>query len=138
MTPRILAAERVEAVRIFEASVSRPTLLTQQPAMSAKTRSVKDAWDFPNILVAGVFVVLMYAGVICYPVLQVWALWRLRGRQRWVAAAALAVMIPVYIISGFAYKNGSNLWPIWAILLSPLAGIYVGTILWNARARTSG
>lgn len=106
--------------------------------MSVKTRSVRDARDFPNILVAGVFAVLIYAGVICYPVLQGWALWRLRGRQRWVAAAALAVMIPVYVISGLAYKNGSNLWPIWAILLSPLAGIYVGTILWNARARPNG
>ncbi|HVU27777.1 MAG TPA: hypothetical protein VHG71_08600 [Verrucomicrobiae bacterium] len=59
-----------------------------------------------------------------YPVLQLIALWRLRGGARLLSLLPLVLMLPTYAFCFFALLHESNLWPLWAIFLSPLAFLY--------------
>jgi hypothetical protein len=66
-----------------------------------------------------------------YWVLQIMLARRYRGGWRIAALAPLAVMVPLLIYSGVALAAGSNLWPLFMILVSPIAFVYlaiVGTV----------
>ncbi|MEP7044571.1 MAG: hypothetical protein ABI843_16010 [Dokdonella sp.] len=49
----------------------------------------------------------------------------LRGRALRLVLIAAVVMAIVAVVSYFGYLAHSNLWPIWLILLSPVALIYI-------------
>lgn len=68
-----------------------------------------------------------------YLVLQIVALVRLKGKARMFAAIPLFVMVPVYVLTAFMFLMKSNLGPIWAILLSPPAFLYVLVVMLAAR-----
>lgn len=60
-----------------------------------------------------------------YVVLQVLAARSMRGRARRIVLLPLPLMAVVAIATAKAYAEGSNLWPIWLILVSPLASMYL-------------
>jgi hypothetical protein len=74
--------------------------------------------------VLDVLVMAMLLSVPGYPVLQIIAFWRLRGAARLFSAVPLIVMLPTYAFCLYALSRESNLWPIWAIFLSPPMALY--------------
>ena len=64
-----------------------------------------------------------------YVVAQVWSLKRLEVGWRTAAWVPLVVMGAALVVSLFALSRGSNLWPIWLILLAPLALIWLGGLM---------
>lgn len=72
---------------------------------------------------------IMFWTVPGYPILQIIAFWRLRGWPRLISAVPIAVMLPTYAFCLDALSHGSNLWPLRAIFLSPLAFLYVTVLL---------
>jgi hypothetical protein len=78
---------------------------------------------------------LMIGGPVVYVSLQVYAVLRLTGGWRMASLLPLLGMVPVAIISGIALSLGSNLWPIWLILGSPFAVIYLLAVVVLARVR---
>jgi hypothetical protein len=73
-------------------------------------------WTLPYNGV-GIFDLFMYG----YPVLQVLALVRARGRTRLAAAAPLLFMVPVYGVTAWALVLKSNLAGVLLMMLSPVA-----------------
>lgn len=71
-----------------------------------------------------IVVLAMMWSVPGYPVLQLIALWRLRGWSRLFSLLPLIFILPTYIFCLDALSHQSNLWPLWAIFLSPLAFLY--------------
>jgi hypothetical protein len=80
-------------------------------------------------LVSGLIVSGVFALAFGYPVLQILALVRACGAWRTVAALPVFVMIPTYALCLYALSAGSNLWPIWALFLSPPASLVAGFAL---------
>lgn len=60
-----------------------------------------------------------------YVIVQILALIVLRNGQRLRAAITIIPMTYVAKITAEGWLNQSNLWPIWMILISPLALIFV-------------
>ena len=65
---------------------------------------------------------LIWLAVPAYVILQAVAIWRSSGSSRWVAQAV--VMASVFILTGIAYAQDSNLWPLW-LLVQAIALVYV-------------
>ena len=59
---------------------------------------------------------------------QILALLLLRGRIRKWAFLPVPLMLIVIAITVQAYASRSNLWPIWLILISALALLYLATL----------
>jgi hypothetical protein len=70
----------------------------------------------------------MYLSVPAYPMLQIVVIWRSAGAARWIAALPLVFMVSVYVVTGVAYAQHSNLWPIWLLFASPVALLYVAVV----------
>jgi hypothetical protein len=73
--------------------------------------------------------------------MQIVVLWRASGRSRWVAAAPLVVMVPIYVLAfvGALQGGDNNLWPLLLILPSPVALLYVvivGSFMWAAAKKS--
>jgi hypothetical protein len=71
---------------------------------------------------------LITLGMWCallYPILQVAAILRSRGWWRVSGMVPLLVMLPTYMFTWIGYIEGSNLWPLWMIFLSPVAATYL-------------
>ena len=89
------------------------------------------AWVMPFIFLA----------VPGYPLLQGYAFYRLRGSRRLLSALPLSFMLPAYALSLYALAHGSNLWPLYAIFLSPVALLIVWGLLcfnlWKSMAPRS-
>jgi hypothetical protein len=64
-----------------------------------------------------------------YIVAQIWSLRRLEGSWRKAAWVPAFVMGAALLFSLFALSRGSNLWPIWLILLAPLALIWLAVLM---------
>ncbi len=78
-------------------------------------------WDrFVAVLLPFVF-----ASVPGYPLVQAWAFYRLRGARRLASALPLCFMLPTYAFCLYALKQDSNLWPLPAVFLSPVAALLV-------------
>ena len=78
---------------------------------------------------------LIWLAVPAYIILQFVVIWRSSGPSRWVAAVPLVVMVPVFVLTGVAYAQESNLWPLWLLFASPVALLYVvvvGLFMWAA------
>jgi uncharacterized protein YebE (UPF0316 family) len=73
------------------------------------------------------FVVItnIMAPVVAYLVFQIRALIKLRGGRRIFAAVPLLFMIPIFVVSIEALRKGSNLWPIFLILASPVGCVWL-------------
>lgn len=69
-----------------------------------------------------------------YIAAQIWALKRLDGGWRKAAWVPLWVMGGALVVSLFALAAGSNLWPIWLILLAPLAVVWLVVVIVAHRA----
>jgi hypothetical protein len=81
---------------------------------------------------------LLWLSVAAYLVLQAVVIARSSGPARWVAAAPLAVMIPIGVLTAIAFAQESNLWPLWLLFASPVALLYVvvvGAFLWASGKR---
>jgi hypothetical protein len=100
----------------------------QQRAVSESMRQSAERGSSGGSLV-GWLLPLVFLLVPAYPVLQTIALVRLRGTRRRIAALPLLVMLPTYAFCGFALSQASNLWPLWAIFLSPPSAVFVGLAL---------
>jgi hypothetical protein len=70
-----------------------------------------------------------------YIAAQVWSLKRLEGGWRKAALIPLVVMGVALCVSLLALAAGSNLWPIWLILLAPLALLWLLILLLMHRAQ---
>jgi hypothetical protein len=84
---------------------------------------------------SGLLSVLIFTAVPAYPILQLIAFWRLNGGRRILAAVPLLVMLPTYAFCLWALTRDSNLWPIWAIFLSPVAAVYLAVLLMVFRTK---
>lgn len=103
----------------------------QQQAASEALASSGDATG-GGALIA--LVPLAFLAVPAYPLLQAFALWRLSGWRRRLAFVPLFVMVPVYAVCLIGLLGGSNLWPIWAIFLSPPAVLFLCGVMVTALA----
>jgi hypothetical protein len=68
---------------------------------------------------------LLWLSVLAYVVVQIIVLWRASGFSRVAAALPLLVMIPVFVLTIVNLVLEKNLWPIFLLLASPLALLYV-------------
>lgn len=82
---------------------------------------------------AGLFAFLAMACVPAYPLLQLYALWKLRGPMRLLSAVPLSFMLPVYGICAYALQQNASLWPIYMIFASPIALVITGVVLLAGR-----
>jgi hypothetical protein len=78
---------------------------------------------------------LAFLSVPGYPILQGYAFYRLRGPRRLISALPLSFMLPVYAFCLYALSLESNLWPLYAIFLSPVAFVIVWGVLWYNRSK---
>jgi hypothetical protein len=63
-----------------------------------------------------------------YLVIQVLAIKFLRDNFKRVVWIPLPLMMIVLVGSFVAFNNGSNMWPIWLIITSPIAIAYIGVV----------
>jgi hypothetical protein len=73
----------------------------------------------------GVLEELWFLGVPAYFFLQYFTARRYRGSWLIAALVPLLVMVPVVLHALLAFLAGSNLWPIFLILVTPLAFLYL-------------
>jgi hypothetical protein len=64
-----------------------------------------------------------------YLVLQVTSALVLSGRLRIISLVPIPFMLAMSIVSVLALQSQSNMWPIWLILLSPIAVIFLSAVL---------
>jgi hypothetical protein len=76
-----------------------------------------------------VLVMLLFACVLGYPLVQGFAFWRMRGRYGLAFWLPAGVMALVYLIALIGAAAGSNLAPIWIVFASPVALVYVIVLL---------
>jgi uncharacterized protein YebE (UPF0316 family) len=72
-----------------------------------------------------VLITNIMAPVVAYLVFQIRALIKLRGGRRIFAAVPLLFMIPILVVSIEDLLKGSNLWPIFLILASPVGCVWL-------------
>jgi hypothetical protein len=89
------------------------------------------------VVLATILVPVAFLSTPAYPIFQFYALWKLRGTMRWLAAIPLLVTLPAYAHSIYALSQGSNLWPIATIFASPVALIIVIVVMFGARKRAA-
>jgi hypothetical protein len=77
------------------------------------------------VIVFFVLITNLFSPVLLYIFLQTWALIKLRGQRRVFAAVPLLLMIPTIIFSLQLLSQGSNLWPLYLILVSPFACLWL-------------
>ena len=75
------------------------------------------------------FGTLIVLAVPAYLALQVYALLRLRGGWRTAALLPLLAMVPSAAVAIKLLVEGSNLWPMPVIILSPAAALYLLLVL---------
>jgi hypothetical protein len=88
-------------------------------------RAGEDMQALSSGTAASVVVDLVFTALPAYALLQVLLIVILRGRWRRRAMLPLLVMLGALLFSILALLAGSNLWPIWMILLAPLALVYL-------------
>ena len=69
-----------------------------------------------------------------YMIIQIGSILNLRGRKRKIAMVPIPVMILVVVSTIIGYQQKSNLWPIYLIIISPLAAFFVG-LIWLSDSR---
>jgi hypothetical protein len=97
----------------------------QQQMISEEMRGYGQSGGFMDTLLG----LVMMLSVPGYIVAQIWSLSRLEGGWRKAALVPAFVMGGALVFSLFALSRGSNLWPIWLILLAPLALIWLAVLM---------
>src|SRR5262249_17537569 len=98
----------------------------QQQTISRDMRNYnQSSGGFVGMLI-GLVIGLSLPGYIAA---QIWSLRRLEGGWRTAAYVPLLVMGGALLFSLFALSRGSNLWPIWLILLAPPALIWLVIVM---------
>jgi hypothetical protein len=108
-----------------EADWARAMSRTQQQTISQEMRKYGEGGGFFDTLLGLVIALSLPA----YIAAQIWSLRRLEGGWRKAAFVPLFIMGGALAFSLFALSRGSNLWPIWLILLAPLAAVSLAGIL---------
>ncbi len=85
---------------------------------------------------SAVFVPLAFLSVPGYPLLQLYAFWKLRGSARLLSALPVSFMLPIYAYCAYALSKDSNLWPLFAIFGSPVALVITLTVILVARRQS--
>jgi hypothetical protein len=67
----------------------------------------------------------LWFGVMAYPALQIFLLVRPLDGSRAAVALPLFVMVPVFVITISGLLQQSNLWPLFLLLTSPVAFLYL-------------
>jgi hypothetical protein len=67
---------------------------------------------------------LGFAAAIVYLPLQIYTIARWKGAWRLSSLLPLVVMVPAYAVAYASLVQRSNLWPVWMILISPVAVVY--------------
>ena len=126
---RELSSFRVPAQVRWETGVHRPDsaradwVSRLQHERDARKRQQLDAsagYDWIGFII--------FASVPLYFIVQAWLAIAWDGRWRIAALVPVAVMAPAVAWSLVALSQGSNLWPIWVILLAPFALAYLGLL----------
>ena len=122
----------VLSARWSATAAPRPPSAWARELNDAQQRALMDAsreqMSRPTGMAWSVMFSLLLGAIPAYIALQAIALWRLQGRWRWAAAAPLVVMSVVFLVSLLALAARSNLWPVWLILTSPFALVYLGLL----------
>lgn len=105
----------------------------QQQVISEEMRGYGQSGGFMDTLLG----LVMMLSVPGYIAAQVWSLKRLEGGWRKAAWVPAFVMGAALAFSLFALSRGSNLWPIWLILLAPLALIWLAVLMLLNRSAAS-
>ena len=71
----------------------------------------------------------IYGGIFGYPILQFFAVKRMRGWWRVLALLPLIVMLPVLCSAFLGLYRGANLWPIILIFVAPWVLAYLIALL---------
>ncbi|MBI2997645.1 MAG: hypothetical protein HYY46_04210 [Deltaproteobacteria bacterium] len=71
----------------------------------------------------------MLGGVFVYPILQFFAVRRMRGFWRFLALVPLVPMGYVLTVTFYAFYKESNVWPILLIFVGPIALLYLALLL---------
>ncbi len=77
---------------------------------------------------------IIFGGIVGYPLLQVWAVVRMKRVWRWLSVLPLLIMVPVLAVTFVGLAQKSNLWPIFLILTAPFALVYLALLLIVHRA----
>jgi hypothetical protein len=125
-------------------------IIAREPAVWAKTLSDEQQHTVGQALkqsgqtgtgfgdtFGGWLMPLFFLSVPGYPILQIYAFFRLRGPRRSLSALPLSFMLPTYAFCLYALSRDSNLWPLYAIFLSPIAILIVWGMLWHNRRNPS-
>jgi hypothetical protein len=125
-------------------------IIAREPAVWAKTLSDEQQHTVGQALkqsgqtgtgfgdtFGGWLMPLFFLSVPGYPILQIYAFFRLRGPRRLLSALPLSFMLPTYAFCLYALSRDSNLWPLYAIFLSPIAILIVWGMLWHNRRNPS-
>jgi hypothetical protein len=105
----------------------------QQQVISEDMRGYGQSGGFMDTLLG----LVMMLSVPGYIAAQVWSLKRLEGGWRKAAWVPAFVMGAALVFSLFALSRSSNLWPIWLILLAPLALIWLAVLMLLNRSMAS-
>jgi hypothetical protein len=81
---------------------------------------------------------VLWLSVLAYIVVQIIVLRRASGFGRVAAALPLLVMVPVFVLTGIALAQESNLWPLWLLFASPVALLYVVAVAFFQSAQKRG
>ncbi|HLN28581.1 MAG TPA: hypothetical protein VK395_12635 [Gemmataceae bacterium] len=73
-----------------------------------------------DVLFGGLIILVGFGSALAYIPLQLYTGIRWRGAWRIVALVPLLLMIPVFAITGLAFAQQSNLWPIILIFAAPV------------------
>ena len=76
-------------------------------------------------LLGGLIIQIGFGSAIAYLPLQIYACPHWRGGWRIAAFVPLLLMVPVFVITGIALAQESNLWPIFLIFLAPVGTAYL-------------
>src|SRR3954463_13890135 len=81
--------------------------------------------DDPQQIMGGVIIALGFFSAVAYLPLQIYSGLKWRGGWRIAAFLPLLLMVPVFVITGIALAQESNLWPIIMIFAAPFGTAYL-------------
>lgn len=121
-----------EAPWVAELRTAQQRAVSQMMRQEPKPTTLLEKIGFT---LTAILVPVAFLSVPGYPLLQLFALWKLRGPSRLLSALPLSFMLPVYAFCLYALTQNSNLWPLYAIFASPVAFVITLTVFLVARRK---
>ena len=81
--------------------------------------------DQQDIFLGGLIIAVGFYSAVAYVPLQIYSGLKWRGGWRIVAFVPLLLMVPVFVFTGIAFAQESNLWPIILIFSAPFGTAYL-------------